>query len=267
MKKLLNLKRRFLPLASLAGISMCSYGQDSGWIAGLYTHSNHAILGTALDLATLYANVPLSRVTHGASTSDQDFVHIRYMSMTDNGETVDYKIANPYGFTLYDLFNNLEAGLKFGWQGAESPIGAYVYCAYGLDQYKLRFLGEREYNKHVIQSLKTGIRVRISPFVKMMEDYDWCPIIELGTTYVHNFKYKGPNDNDVNQINDGTRTYYAVGANINGRYDVLLCCDLAHYDLFNRNYTPDGGFWYPYANFKNKDMNFSLRFNIRLGSD
>ena len=53
---------------------------------------------------------------------------------------------------------------------------------------------------------------------------------------------------------------YAIGAYIEDFGAILVKFDMAHYDLFNKDYTPDGGFWYPYANFKNKDFNIFLGF-------
>lgn len=241
--------------------------QENPWIIGLYTHSNHFITNNVLALASLGINMPVASLTEGAATMDFNLYNFHYMDVTDNGEGVDFDRVNPYGFTAYDLFNEIECGLKFGWQGAESPIGLYFYGAYGLNQYKFRFLGEQNYSKHRLQSVRLGVRTRLSPLVYLLEDYEWCPILEVGTTYVHNFKYKGPNNSDMDQINNGMRTYYAVGAQFSDHWSAMLCLEMANYDLFNRNYTPDGGFWYPYANFKNKDIQISVRFNVSLWED
>ena len=238
--------------------------QEKPLILGVYTHGNHFLSDNIMGLASLYFNAPLAAVTQGMSTVDLSVFHLRYLKMKDNGEAIDYEMPNPYGVTAYDLFNDIECGIKLGWQGAESPIGFYLYGAYGFNQYKLRFLGEQNFTKHTLQSWRTGIRVRISPFRPFSDVDEWYPIIELGTTYVSNFKYKGPYGNDKAQINNGMRTYYALGASIADRHTILLCLDMSHYDIFNRNYTPDGGFWYPYANFKNKDMIFSLRYCLSL---
>lgn len=98
-----------------------------------------------------------------------------------------------------------------------------------------------------------------------MDEYDWCPVIELGTTYVYNFKYKGPYSSDIDQLNNGMRTTYAIGAQFDeGAQSIMLCMDMAHYNLFNKSYTPDNGFWYPYANFKNSDLYFSLRYSVTI---
>lgn len=243
--------------------------QENGWIAGVYTNSNNVWTNDILQTAGLLINIPLAIATDGAATWDLSAIDFHYMKMTDNGEKIGYKGNHPYGFRAYDLFNDMECGLKFGWQGAQSPIGGYVYGAYGINQYKLLFLGDEDYTKHRIQNWNIGVRVRISPLYSNLGEHGWCPIIELGTTYVYNFKYKGPYDSDKKQINNGMRTFYAIGATIgeNRAYDVMLCLDMANYDIFNRNYSPDGGYWFPYANFRDKDMNISLRFNYRFVSE
>ena len=281
---MLRIKRRKLIQSNLESILLRVHGlllgvvlgasplyvvaQDNPWFFGIHTVSNNVWMNDVLALADALINIPISNATNGDAPVDFTAFQYHYMSLKDNGEAVDFKQNNPYGFKAYDLFNNMEFGAKVGWLGSVSPIGAYVYGAYGINQYKLRFLGERDYNKHKLQSLRAGVGIRISPLYFLVEDNDWCPIFEVGTTYVHNFKYKGPNGSDINQINNGVRTSYAAGVQFNeGAGSVMVCFDMAHYDIFNRNYTPDGGFWYPYANFKNKDMNFSLRVTLNIWDD
>lgn len=250
----------------LLGEAVPVSAQESPWIFGLYTRSNHVLTNDLMAVVDVLANTAISSLTDGAASADFIAYNYHYVDLKDNGEKIDFKRNNPYGFTAYDLFNDIEAGLKFGWQGAQSPIGAYVYGAYGINQYKLRFLGERDYSKHKLQSFRVGVGVRISPLRFLLDDYEWCPIIELGTTYVNNFSYKGPYGSDKDQVNNGLRTSYAIGAQFGeeGNVSVMLCMDMANYDIFNRDYTPDGGFWYPYANFKSKDMNFSLRLTLNI---
>ena len=240
--------------------------QENPWIFGIHTHAFNVTTQNVLEIAKAFVNMSISNLTDGPFRFDVVPLNVHYFSMKDNGEKIDYVGDKPYGFTSYDLFNDLELGLKFGWQGPESPVGAYVYGAYSINQYKLRFLGEREYNKHKIQSFKIGLGVRISPLQYILEEYGWCPIIELGTTYVNNFKYKGPNGSDKDQINNGIRTSYAAGVKFgeDGQHSILVSFDMAHYNLFNKNYTPDKGFWYPYANFKNKDYYFSIKYSFML---
>lgn len=245
------------------------HSQDNPWFFGIHTRSNHVLTNDVLAIADMLVNVAIASATDGAASTDYSLYNYHYVNLEDNGEKIDFKRNNPYGFKAYDLFNDIEAGLKVGWQGAESPVGIYLYGAYGCNQYKLRFLGERDYNNHRMQSLRTGVGIRISPLRFLLEDYNWCPIIELGTTYINNFSYKGPNGNDKDQINNGMRSSYAIGIQFGeeGTGAIMLYMDMAHYDIFNRNYTPDGGFWYPYANFKSEDMNFSLRLTYNIFDD
>lgn len=218
---------------------------------GLYTSSNHVLTHDVLQLATMAANIPLTELTGRSMSRDFALYRLHYMSLEDNGEAIGFKASNPYGFTSYDLFNSIEWGLKIGWRGPESLLGIYATGGYALNQYKLRFLGEHEYNKHKLQSWRGGLMLNFDIGVAFAE---------IGTTYVYNFKYKGPNDSNIDQINNGIRMNYAIGARIEDFGTVLVKFDMAHYDLFNKDYTPDGGFWYPYANFKNKDFNIFLGF-------
>lgn len=240
--------------------------QENPWFFGVHTKSNHVLTNDVMALAGWGLNSIITGATQGAVSTELSLYNLHYVRMEDNGESIDFKRNNPYGFTAYDLFNDVEAGIKIGWQGAESPVGIYLYGAYGCNQYKLRFLGERSYSNHRMQSLRTGVGIRISPLRFLLEDFNWCPIIDFGTTYINNFSYKGPNSSDKKQINNGLRSSYAIGFQCGEyiQYTVTLCMDMAHYDIFNRNYTPNGGFWYPYANFKSKDMNFSIHFGINV---
>lgn len=250
----------------LIASSFPTRAQENGWIAGVYTNSNNVWTNDILQTAGLLLNIPLALATNGAASYDLDVVNWHFIDMEDNGEDIDFKLNNPYGFKAYDLFNDMEFGIKLGWQGSQSIVGGYVYGAYGMNQYKLRFLGDDGYTKHRLQSWRLGVRMRLSPFYANIDEHGWCPIIELGTTYVNNFKYKGPYGSDKNQINNGMRTYYAVGVSFE-TYDIMLCLDMANYDIFNRKYTPDGGFWYPYANFKDRDFNISLKMNLKFDVD
>lgn len=232
--------------------------QENPWFFGIHMMSNNVWMTNVLSLAEALINVPIANATQGKAPVDFTVAQYHYMTMKDNGEKVGIKRNNPYGFKAYDLFNSLEFGFKVGWLGSVSPIGIYVSGAYSLNQYKLCFLGDLDYNLHRIQSLRPGVGIRVSPLYFLMEEHEWCPIFEVGTTYVYNFKYKGPNENDIHQLNNGMRTSYALGVILNGgASSVMVSFDMSHYDLFNRSYTPNGGFWFPFANFKSKDMNIS----------
>ena len=252
--------------------------QDNPWFFGLHTHSNHGIVNNFMAIGSFFANMGISHATNGAEPDcELNVWNTHVVQFEDNGEPVSFERGNPlrsyggYGVRAYDLWNDIEVGVKGGWLGRQSPIGVYAYAAYAHNRYKLRFLGEQWYSRHKLHNFRVGIGTRISPLRFLREEYDWCPIIELGTTYVKNFSYKGPYGNDIGQINDGMRTSFAIGAQFGEddgeTYSIMLCLDMAQYDIFNRNYTPDGGFWFPYANVRSKDMNFSLRISFNLFED
>lgn len=241
--------------------------QENPWVIGLYTNSNHVITHDVLSYAKGLINGAIAIATEGVADMDITPVKIHYMSMKDNGEEIDFQTNNPYGMTAYDLFNDVEFGVQFGWQGPFSPVGIILHGAYAINQYKLKFLGDRTYSKHKIQSWRVGADIRISPLRFLMEDHNWCPIIEIGTTYVKNFKYKGPYDSDSNQLNSGIRTRFAIGAQFESGDILEASFEMNNYDMFNRNYTSDGGYWFPYANYKNKDYVFGLIYKIKIGED
>ena len=201
-------------ILSIAFVCSClGIKAQSAWFGGVYTNSNSGISSAVMGLGSTLINMGINSLTDSDSPlCSYDPYSFHYMKLTDNGEKIDFKQSNPYGFKAYDLFNNIEAGVKVGWQGRESFVGFYGYAGYGQNQYKLRFLGERDYSKHKFQNLRAGVGMRLSPLRFLMDDYDWCPIIEVGTTYVYNFSYKGPNGSDKKQINNGMRTSYSVGA-------------------------------------------------------
>ncbi len=261
-----------LSVAMIAVLLSCcavpAYSQKNPWSVGIHTKGSHFLVGNAMEYAGSLVNILIAKAMYNdMSLAEYSLGDVHYLRMTDNGERIAYHMANPYGYKAYDLFNGIETGIKVGWHGVESPVGIYLYGAYGFDQYKLRFLGEEDYSKHKLHSLKVGVGIRVSPLHYLLDEYDWCPIFELGSVYVNNFAYDGPYGGDKAQINNGLRTSYAIGVQLGNKGSVAFCMDMAHYDMFNRNYTPDGGFWYPYANFKSNDMNFSLRLTYNVFGD
>lgn len=251
-----------ITLLTMEGKSYTANAQVWPISIGLYANSNHVLTHDVIQLATIAANIPFTELTHRRTSRDFALYQLHYMSFEDNGEAVDFKASNPYGLTAYDLFNDVECGLKVGWRGQESILGIYATGGYAINQYKLRFLGEHDYNKHKLQSWRAGLLLNLDFSKYFWENLEWgfAPFAEIGTTYVYNFKYKGPDDSNIDQINNGLRMNYALGTYIEDFGTILVKLEMAHYDIFNKDYTPDGGFWFPYANFKNKDFNIFIGF-------
>ena len=122
----------------LAILFSCSFtpvhSQDNPWFFGIHTRSNNVLTNDVLAIADMFVNVAIASATDGATSTEFSLYNYHYVNLEDNGEKIDFKRNNPYGLKAYDLFNDIEAGLKVGWQGAESPVGIYLYGAYGCNQ-------------------------------------------------------------------------------------------------------------------------------------
>ena len=214
-------------------------------------------------------NKGIAQATGGAVVTSTSVYNYHYMDMKGGQGSVAYKRNDAFGLTAYHLFNDLEAGLKAGWQGEDSPIGIGCRLTYGLNQYQLRFQDDPGYRSYKLQSIRACVDVNISPFRYMLEDYGWCPLVELGATYVMNIACSTPYGHDTDQTRNGLRSQYAIGTLLgeDGRWAILLAMEMAHYDLLNSSYTPDGGITCPYEGFSSKDLNFSLKMKIRLFDD
>ena len=142
-----------------------------------------------LGLIDVLVNSAIANAIDGDASGNFIIYNYHYVDLKDNGEKIAFKQNNPYSFKLYDLLNDVEAGIKVGWQGA------------------------------------------------LYDKIGGCPIFEIGTTYINNFHYNGPNGSDKNQINNGIRSSYAIGILFEDLNDasIMLRMDMAHYDIFNTN--------------------------------
>ena len=240
--------------------------QDNPFYFGLRTGSSNFWSSEVMAVGEGVVNQLIANAINGAAVSYVSAYNYHYMDMSSSQGDVKFSRNNPYGMTAYDLFNDLEAGVKAGWQGETAPIGIGGYVCYGLNQYHLRFGGDEGYGSYKIQSVRVGADITIAPWPWMREDYGWCPVAEVGATYVKALSCKTPYDSDASQANDGLRSRYAIGVQLGeeGKFCLLLSLDMAHYDLLNGNYTPDGAITHPYEGFKSKDMNIGLRLKFRL---
>ena len=243
--------------------------QENPWYFGIRTNSSNFWTSKVTSIGEIWINYALARAINGAATFNTIVYNYHYMSIDDRYGSVDFSRNNPYGFTAYDLFNDLEAGLKAGWQGEDAPIGIGGYVSYGFNQYHLRSKGAEGYGNFKIQSLHFGLDLTISPVRYWLEEYGWCPVAEVGGTYVKPLSCKTPYGSDASQANSGFRSRYAIGVQFgeDGKTALMLCMDMAHYDLLDAGYTVEGTVPHPFEGFKSKDMNFGLQLRIRLFED
>jgi hypothetical protein len=186
----------------------------------------------------------------------------RYNRIKVNGQKVDYDGNKTFGFKAVDLFRDFEYSLKFGWQPHQIPVGFYARVGYRHENFETRISEADEWTKHRINYLRPGIGIRISPLENLIEEYDWCPIIEIGSTYDLYLSYNGAYGNDKNQLNNGISLCVSLGAKFESGSALMLTFDRQNYNLFNKEYTVDG--IKPYENTESNHFNISLSFSLGL---
>jgi len=153
-----------------------------------------------------------------------------------------------FGFKARDLFNDIHGGIKFGWSPRLSPFGVYVSFGYQFKQFKAEF-NNIGWQKYQIQSIRPGVGIRITPFLGLLDDDKFSPMIEAGTSYVYNVKVKGPYDSATDQFNSGMCSTFSVGArSAYAGISLQAGVEIYHYNQFNKNFSPDEGLTHPYEN-------------------
>lgn len=186
----------------------------------------------------------------------------RFAKIKVNGQKIDYDGNNFFGFKAVDLFRDFEYSLKFGWQPQQIPVGVYARVGYRHENFETRFSNEDEWTKHRLNCLRPGIGIRISPLENMIDDYDWCPIIEIGSTYDYYLSYKGAYGEDKDQLNNGTSMSIGIGAKFRTGSAIMLTVDRQNYDLFNKDFTVNGV--KPFENVETSRLNIQLSMSLGL---
>ena len=176
--------------------------------------------------------------------------------LKEAGEKVPIYSGKFFGFKAKDLFSNVQYGLKVGWSPKFSPFGVYISCAYQFRRFEADFsqIGPTTYK---FNSVRPGIGIRITPFIGLLEDEKWCPILEIGTSYNYNFKTKGAYDNAKDQFNSGMISTFGIGMR-NQKVAISGGVELDHYNVFNTDFTPDDGITFPYADVKSTHLNIFI---------
>lgn len=180
--------------------------------------------------------------------------NLRYeiFKIKNSGGKAKIDKANYWGFKSKDMFRNIQYGLKFGWQPELSPFGIYVSCAYQFNKFRAQF-DSGSWEKYKFHSVQPGIGIRITPFINMLEEYEWSPILEVGTSYNYYFSCSAPYGSDKDQFNNGMISTFAIGARFDEECSITGGVELSHYSMFNKNFTPDGTI-YPYKNIKTSKL-------------
>lgn len=200
-----------------------------------------------------YLQIPANFINGLIADEDGSGVgNLRYeiFKIKNAGKKVKIDDGTYWGFKSKDMFSNVQYGLKFGWQPELSPFGIYVSCAYQFNKFKARFDSDINFwRRYKIHSIQPGIGIRITPFINMLEDDGWSPILEIGTSYNYYFNCSAPFDSDKDQFNNGIISVFAIGARFYEACSITGGVELSNYSMFNKDFSPDGT-TYPYKDTK-----------------
>ncbi|MDE5971786.1 MAG: hypothetical protein K2G94_03470 [Muribaculaceae bacterium] len=204
----------------------------------------------------------ISNLTTGL-ISDQDYRGGSYryeiFNVRQCGHKAKINNGRYFGFKARDLFSNIQYGLKIGWAPKFSPFGIYVSCAYQFRQFRAQFEGY-SMEKYQFNSIRPGVGIRLTPFISLVEDDKWSPIVEIGTSYNYYFKTKAPFNNDKSQFNSGMISTFAIGLR-NENISITGGVELDHYNLFNTKFSPDGGSTHPYNRVNSRHITIFIGFS------
>lgn len=187
------------------------------------------------------------------------FSYTNYSMSSDDGA----KVSQPYWWRQIVLWGDyshtfkFSAGYELSWKSLVSPFGAYI----GIDwEYlQLDIDNSAEEGKHRSQAVvpSAGLRFRLwgGSFEKGIK-----PALEIGGSYVYNFKYHGPNDYDLDALNNGLRGKISLGAEFPRAHTAILV-EYKHefFKHFNEDYEHNGT--KPFENYKNTFGEISLRLS------
>ena len=246
---------RRLLLIVVLGCSLSASAQYNPWVIGLHASSTSLYTNTVLSLGEVFVNNLIASKMDGVTS--YHFMVYNYHDLKMEGDQGDIRVKRNtfYGLTAFDLFNDFEVGLKFGWHELTSPFGAYLYATYGMNQYKIELPEDTGYKRHELQNIRIGAEFELTPLVDNLPDGGVSPIISVKTSYIKNFKYTGPEGFDLDMVNNGFRSTFAAGVTYgeDGCYAAMLYLDITHYNIFKNLHT--------------RDMNIGLRLGVKLFDD
>ena len=160
-----------------------------------------------------------------------------YNLYTTNVDDLKVRTMNPMGLTASNLFNNLQAGLKLGYQTYNPEFfncGIYASAHYKSDQFEVAY-NDDNMERHRAQRVLFGATALLS--LGSMEQPSRV-IIEAGVRYSLAVAYKSPLGNDIDQLNNGLVSHFAI--KVAGRdmwQNIGVYADINHFNLW-KDYIP-----------------------------
>lgn len=158
------------------------------------------VTSMATGLFNYWLDQPLFETSYNYS-----FITAKY-----NDEKLDVKKYKFNGLTAHDLFNDVQVGIKLGYQTYSTELfnfGLYASGHYKIDQFQIKGAGDAGYCNHNIHRIQLGLNAFTS--IGRMGD----PLkvsIEAGCRYNIGCLYKNPYDNDTDMLNNGLCSHFAL---------------------------------------------------------
>ncbi|MBQ8362025.1 MAG: hypothetical protein IJX44_08790 [Bacteroidaceae bacterium] len=164
---------------------------------------------------------------------ENSFAYGIYSTDTDN---LKVKTLNPMGITARELFNNMQVGLKLGYQ-TYSPeffnFGLYSSAHYKVEQFEVGY-NDDNMDYHRAQRMLFGATALFS-FGNMGQASR--VIVEAGCRYSMRLGYTSPLGEEKKQLNNGLVSHYAVKFASRGLWqNIGIYADINHFDLWNDSY-------------------------------
>lgn len=168
------------------------------------------------------------------------------------------KMGSPWRRTFSNPFKKLgdfNIGLSMSYDNMNTPFGFYVHAKYKSTEVIMKDDNVMDSRAHYFEP-GAGLRLL---FGKVF-------VVEAGASYDYAFKYRGEWDKDGTKvINSGVCGDLGIGLTIanegfDKRASFLLKYQHPFYNYFNKDYTPDDGITYPYADTKRKVGYFTFMF-------
>lgn len=155
-----------------------------------------------------------------------------YGIYTTNVDGLKARTMNPMGFSASELFNNMQVGVKLGYQTYNPEFfncGIYASAHYKLDQFKVGY-NDDNMQKHRVQRILLGINALLS--LGSM-DQPSRVIIEAGLRYSFGLAYKSPLGDDKEQLNNGIVGHYAIKIASRGMMqNIGVFADINHFNVW-----------------------------------
>lgn len=155
-----------------------------------------------------------------------------YGIYTTNIDNLKVKTQNPMGVTARELFNNLQVGLKLGYQTYNPDFfnfGIYASAHYKIDQFKVGYNDDNMSNHRAERALFGATALFSLGSMKQPSRV----IIEAGLRYSLGLAYHSPLGNNKNQLNDGLVSHFAIKLASRGMWqNIGLYADINHFNMW-----------------------------------